>query len=233
MIVNRDDAPKYLQDKYIEEGYLVSNNSITECFIDTLTTWNNQTLSAYTMILLFIIGIICYYKCKNTKPAFIILLHIIIHTPFSITHHCLSGYSKEISRLTQKLDIISIFIAQTLLHYALWYNKLPLHYSIIFLIIFVYITFIVIKKIIKTKKRTKEIGLKYIPIVLLHIIPLIYTGAYDICVYMVILFLTFLYFYKNKIPEKYTKVSYVNSNNVMHIALICLNYAFFYYNENY
>lgn len=223
MIVSKDKAPKYILRKHINDKYLINKKSLFDCAYETLTTLNNETFSAYTMILLLIVALINYYYSKKDINSLLILTHIILHTPFSIAHHCLSGYSKNTHRTTLKFDVLFIYISQTFVSFAMCYNKLPLKYTLIILLFFSSVSIYAINQIISKRKKFNKLGLKYIPIVLLHLIPVLYLQSYDIFICQFIGYIIFFYIYHYKYPESIINFNYINSNNIMHIGLIFNN----------
>ncbi|NBP66319.1 MAG: hypothetical protein EBU66_16920, partial [Bacteroidetes bacterium] len=143
-------------------------------FINGLCSWHAETLSAWTMILLYLVAI---YKTKQikTRAAELILLAHTVHIPFSVKYH--AEYPPVIDNL--KNDVIMIFVSNIIIHYALTY-KLPWSIKSITLLCFMLITVLVYEEVQKEQVYTnlKFIAIRHSFVFLLHYLTFIWNKKY-------------------------------------------------------
>lgn len=200
--------------------------------IKGLTTWHSDTLSAWTMVSVFIISCYCLIKYRNLK-ALLIWCALMIDIPNSIMFHCSKSLDARLSeniKIHEKWllrDIIAIYVGHTFLHFALSY-KTPLAISSITLTLFCCVTYQLITELKeKPYHELHQISLKYIPIVLIHIIPMYFSDNIKGAFHYVILLILVFFPYKYELLEKVLPPGVMWSNFYMHIILNIVTCIFY------
>lgn len=224
-------VPEYLQKVYIDDvaDYVLPPfKSMTECARCTLTTHNIECGNAWTMaifaLILFRLLKSDLNHVKKIWPLILMSVAYLVHTPFSFVYHTLRAYSLQVACALQKWDVIMIFMSQFFVHVSMSCG-IPWTISIITIACFGVITFHIISNInaLGPLENSETFGTKMIPIVMLHIVPVVLsrnTHASKIGVLNILWAATIGAVYKYKIPQRFTKsMRFGIAQEYMHIGL--------------
>lgn len=193
-----------------------------------LFSYHTDILSAWLMIVVLLYSTKLALE-KNTIKSYLIWLALMCDIPISLYYHCsVKSNNFNLQDKLLRYDVIAIFFGHLLLHLILCYYQIPLECTIISISIFTYALYNIIKKM-KTTEYDNIIptSLSYLPVIILHLIPIIYSQKYNL-VYRYIFLLTTLYpLYKYNLIENYLGNKLAWSNTFMHIYLIAFTKIFY------
>lgn len=244
------DIPHWLRFKCIDSGYRVCPDHVS-C-LKTVLMYHNETVNIWTMIAVNVFSLAFMIFALNTfnpsgwdKVPFIALfLSAFVHLPFSIGYHIFMPVSPEILNRWRRLDLAFIFVAGTILAFALCFFVFPVQVTLIILGI---ATFITVKSIGKIKSmkcsekvcrnnHTTNVGI----LCALYCLPILYVAFTDILrgdyiSFSVIAILTIIsallvgaMVYVKSWPECHYAQKYDlfgNSHNIMHFCITIAHIA--------
>lgn len=195
--------------------------------LQKILQWHSETLSIWTMILIILISLITFRKKRSISTLFI-LLHVLIHAPFSICYHC----NTSVNNL--KYDGIMIYISHILVHIGLSIKTIPWQISMITIPLYICLSLEAIYTINKynTYDEVLNKNINYTWILLLHYIPILLKNIdHHIIITHIIGFIVIFFIFKYSIIKNNIIPNYdINIDNaLMHIALIFNNMVIYHF----
>eukprot|EP01135_Chromosphaera_perkinsii_P004145 Nk52_evm52s270 gene=Nk52_evmTU52s270 len=140
-IIEASQLPKkyryLIKSEFVLKGYRVNYETFSDCLY-SLFSLHNQTLNAWTMIISLLVSIYKYREATilladqpsdELLPFTMILVAMILHSPFSVAFHLFGCISEANYVYFQMLDFQFIMIGSLLLTYSLIYFPLACNYQ--------------------------------------------------------------------------------------------------------
>lgn len=224
------DIPVWLRFPNIVHGYRYGGDKIS-C-LKSLFMWHNETINAWTMILLNCISLYCFFMNsyrKDVTPYAILTLSSISHLPFSLGYHLFMPISQEVLMKWRERDMVMVLVSICMQTYALNYFIIEKVISNFILMLNVSMVFDIIEK--KEAISDKCIYMKHVlgnilPLTFFLFIPIMYSGNTFFIYSFLFCGITGGVVYLKQFPEKYLlgKFDYLGSSHqIMHIFLIFIH----------
>jgi len=232
MMYDSSEVPEWLRFAFLQTGYRRGGGIQSNLL--TLFSWHNQTVNAWTMILVSVFSISAFSFLVVSRgcdilPFACLTIAAIIHIPFTLGYHLLMPISKEVYVKWRHLDSAFIFIGLCFLCFGLSYYIFPMPVVLVLTGISTVVAYKSIKNIqcvqgaYNKKKQAKLVA----TMIMVCLCPLLCTCIQLECwLYMAIIIGSFVvggYIYAEHIPERFfpRTFDYIgSSHNIMHVCIL-------------
>lgn len=234
MLLKNIDVPYWLRFPNIINGYRLGGDMMSN--FKTLFSWHNETINAWTMIMLFVYSSFALYENSSREdliPYISLYLSSALHMPFSLGYHLFMPISETILLKWRRLDFIMTLVSICLQNFALNYFIYIswITYSIFalnFLMVYkIYNRDTFIKNDFDKKKYMKYILRRIIALMCFSLAPIVFSRN----VFYIIMFFSSMAMgsvvYIIQFPEKYFPGKFDiigSSHQIMHLDLLLIHY---------
>lgn len=235
-----NEVPSWLRFPNIIFGYRYGGNK--QSCLQSLFMWHNETVNAWTMILLNILSLYCFYKnCfrNDLTPYIALSLSTILHLPFSLGYHLFMPISETTLIKWRERDLIMALISICMQIYALNYfifQKSITNFVFVLNLSIVYKTWEQKKRILDKGIYMKYVIENILPLQFFYLIPIFYSNNMFFIKSFLFFCITGSMVYLKQFPEKYWPGKFDllgSSHQIMHLILIVIHLLHYKFVEFY